>query len=163
MNQYLRKVINKYAGFDLYSILIKFTKFGTVGLSGVVINLSIFHLAFNTYDIGLNFSSILAFLVASINNYLWGYFWAFSSPTANLTLSFRNYLKYISFSIFGLMVNLFILNIIILVAGMEFYLLAQLLGIITAAFFNFIVFSIYVFKEDKIDEELSKKNYKLKA
>ncbi len=145
----LRDLINKYAGFDLFSKLIKFLKFGTVGFSGVIINLSIFYLSVNQFGLSLNLSAVAAFLIASVNNYFWGHYWAFASPLMEVQLSFTNYLKYLSFSGLGLGINLIVLNTITFLMGIDFYLLAQFMGILTAAFFNFTVFSLFVFKEEK--------------
>ena len=145
----LRDFINNYAGFDLFSSIIKFLKFGTVGFSGVIINLGIFYLSVNQFGLSLNLSSVTAFLIASVNNYLWGHYWAFASPLMEVELSFTSYFKYFSFSGLGLGINLIVLNTITFLMGIEFYLLAQFLGILTAAFFNFTVFSLFVFKEEK--------------
>ena len=82
-----------YVGFDLSSTIIKFLKFGTVGLSGVIINLIVFYLSFNQFGLSLNLSSVTAFFFASMNNYLWGHYWAFATPQMELQLSFTNYLN----------------------------------------------------------------------
>mgnify|MGYP006086840449 CR=1 FL=1 len=136
-------------GPDLFSIVIKFIKFGTVGVSGVVINLTIFNLSFIQFGLSLNISSIVAFLVASMNNYIWGHFWAFASDNFSSQVSYKSYFKYISFSTLGLAINLIVLNAVVASTGEDAYLVAQLLGIVTAAFFNFIVFSLFVFKDEK--------------
>ena len=136
-------------GPELFPIAIKFIKFGTVGVSGVAINLTIFNLSFIQLELSLNISSILAFLVASINNYIWGHFWAFASDKFSSQVSYKSYFKYISFSTLGLAINLIVLNAVVVFMGQDTYLIAQLLGIVTAAFFNFIVFSLFVFKDEK--------------
>ena len=145
----LRNLINNYAGFDLFSTILKFLKFSTVGFSGVIINLSIFYLSVNQFGLSLNLSSVTAFLIASVNNYLWGHYWAFASPLMEVQLSFTSYFKYFSFSGLGLGINLIVLNIITFLMGIDFYLLAQFMGIVTAAFFNFAFFRLFVFKEEK--------------
>ena len=145
----LRDLINNYAGFDLFSTILKFLKFSTVGFSGVIINLSIFYLSVNQFGLSLNLSSVTAFLIASVNNYLWGHYWAFASPLMEVQLSFTSYFKYVSFSGVGLGINLIVLNIITFLMGIDFYLLAQFMGIVTAAFFNFAFFTLFVFKEEK--------------
>tara|TARA_B100000029_G_C17530772_1_gene943187 strand:- start:24 stop:482 length:459 start_codon:yes stop_codon:yes gene_type:complete len=152
MVRFLKKKFIEVFGFNIFNILIKFIKFGIVGCSGVAVNLSVFTTCFTILELNLNFSAVNAFVVASVTNYLLGHFWAFKSPSSNFILSFRSYTKYLSFSGIGLAINLAVLNSVVYFIGIEFYLLAQLLAVVMAAFVNFTNFSLFVFK-DVADKE----------
>lgn len=122
----------------------KFLKFCTVGGSGFLINISIFYFFHNIMKMDINFSSILSFIVASLNNYIINTIWTFRS--AKSTLGYANYFKYLSANLTGLALNIGVLNIVVLVMGKQVALYAQLLGILSATTFNYLLSSKFVFK-----------------
>jgi dolichol-phosphate mannosyltransferase len=66
----------------------RFLKFGTVGASGTVVNISVLYLAqehiFNAVqqpEIKLNLSLVLAIFLATLNNFFWNRLWTWSDRT----------------------------------------------------------------------------------
>ena len=121
----------------------KFMKFCIVGAIGLLTNLSIFYITTNYIKLDINFSAIIAFLVSNLQNYIVNSKWTFIK--ANKKISFKRYLKYLSSYLFGLAVNLVILNVIVILFGDIYKFLGQILAIIVATIFNFKLSKYFVF------------------
>lgn len=121
----------------------KFIKFCIVGAIGLLTNLSIFYTTANYIKLDINFSAIIAFLVSNLQNYIVNSKWTFIK--ANKKISFKRYLKYLSSYLFGLAVNLVILNVIVILFGDIYKFLGQILAIIVATIFNFKLSKYFVF------------------
>lgn len=122
----------------------KFLKFCTVGGSGLLINISAFYFIHNIIKLDINFSSIFSFIAASLNNYIVNTIWTFRAAKSNL--GYVNYFKYLSANLTGLMLNIGVLNIVVLIMGKQMALYAQLLGVLSATIFNYLLSSKFVFK-----------------
>jgi len=122
----------------------KFLKFCTVGGSGLLVNIAMFYFLHSIMKIDINFSSIFSFIAASLNNYIINTIWTFR-PTKS-TLGYVNYFKYLSANLTGLALNIGVLNIIVLIMGNQVALYAQLIGILSATIFNYLLSSKFVFK-----------------
>jgi putative flippase GtrA len=60
-------------------------------------------------------------------------------------LNVRNFSRYVMVNIFGLIINLIVLNLLIYNFGLEFHIQAQFLGILSGMMLNFIFSKKVVF------------------
>jgi dolichol-phosphate mannosyltransferase len=122
----------------------KFLKFCTVGGSGLLVNITMFYFLNIIMKVDINFSSIISFIVASLNNYILNTIWTFrpiKSP-----LGYVNYFKYLSANLTGLILNIAVLNTVVFIMGKQVAIYGQLLGILSATTFNYYLSSKFVFK-----------------
>lgn len=122
----------------------KIVKFCIVGSVGLFINLCVFYVCANFFAFKVNISAVLAFVVASINNYVLNTFWTFGVTKTPVTRV--NYAKYLSSNLAGLVVNIVVLNIIFNMLGDNFAMLSQLIAVLSATAFNFILSHKFVFR-----------------
>jgi putative flippase GtrA len=125
------------------SIVNRLLKFGSVGILGVVTNLTIYTtLIF--LDLNYNLASSLAFVVAVSQNFMLNKRWTFKDHDREIKNMF---IKYFILNFFSFFLNLLILNIVIYFFGTEKYIqiVAQLLGIAGAMVTNFTGSHIVVF------------------
>ena len=98
------KLLAKLAGHPLPAWFFKkrFMKFGTVGASGIVVNLGVLYLcqeflfiAISSPDMRLNVSLATAIFFATVNNFYWNRRWTWSDrtrhPDKHLILHFGQY------------------------------------------------------------------------
>ena len=89
-------------------MLKKFLKFSVVGLSGTIVNLSIYTLLLKT-EMNYLLAAVVAFFFAVTNNFYWNFRWTF--PTRGLQRSTGNmYLRFFCISVFNLGINLGLLH-----------------------------------------------------
>ena len=122
-----------------------FLKFGLTGGAGTVVNLAVFYLFADLGGLSATLSSTAAFCIAVSFNYLINQNWTFRQESGR-TFHFSSYIRYVGVNIFGLLVNLFVLNALIWFFHPAFLLPLQAAGIAAAMLFNFILSKIYVFK-----------------
>jgi len=146
-------------------------KFGMVGSLGALTNLIIFffladfwkisHLiqTFNVYgyiirlDIHLTIFSMITFFIAATQNYLLNHFWTFKDVMVDDKISFFGFIKFIITSLFGLTVNLLVLNIINhFFPNLPLKVIAQAVGILFGMGFNFLGSKFFVFTKKKTTE-----------
>ena len=123
----------------------KLIKFGFVGVTGTILNLSVFYIMVSIFTIKINISSLCAFLVAVSSNYLLNHIWTFKAENEKIPINFEYYFSYIIGNLFGLLINLLVLNLIIYMMGHRVYMIAQLAGIFCGFLFNFIFAKKLVF------------------
>jgi dolichol-phosphate mannosyltransferase len=88
--------------------------FLAVGLSGVVVDMTILYLLHHNLDLPLTRSKILAGEVAIINNFLWNDRWTFSDVSMRQKgkrQQLRRFIKFNLVCLMGLVLNVIILNI----------------------------------------------------
>ena len=95
----------------------RFLRFGVVGLSGVFVDMILLYLLSDpsTLHLGLTRSKIIASEIAVINNFLWNDFWTFrdiSSQQKGWQKRIKRFLKFNFICLFGMGLNLLILNLI---------------------------------------------------
>lgn len=132
-------------------------RFGLVGILGAVINFAIYSGVMKFTTLGINVSSIAAFCVAVINNYIINHSWTFAAENHNNPINRTQFTYYVLGNLIGLSANLLVLNTIVAMVGIEFHIIGQLLGIACGMIFSFffakkVVFSSVVRMSRNISE-----------
>lgn len=117
------------------TFLLKFLKFGTVGLSGVLVDFGITYTCKEIIKIPKYVSNAIGFTVAAIWNYIFNRIWTFQSHDPEITYEF---LRFFSVSLIGLGINTLILWLLVSKFKMNFYV-SKLFAIGTVMIWNFIV------------------------
>ncbi|RMD45280.1 glycosyltransferase family 2 protein [Candidatus Pacearchaeota archaeon] len=140
-------LLKNLAGYLKYkkTVINEFVKFGIVGTTGAIINLSILYLL--TEKLGLYYilSAIISFLVAMSSNFFLNKIWTFKEKI-KIQIK-KKYLKFGVVSTFSLLVNLTFLYIFTEVFGI-YYLISQAIAIAIAWLLNFIGNKIWTFQNN---------------
>jgi len=139
----------------------RFMKFGTVGASGVLVNLGVLYLgqeflftAIHSHDMRLNVSLGLAIFCATANNFYWNRAWTWSDrtrhPDKHLILHFGQYALAVWV---GIVVQVVLTKL--LVAAHIYYLIANAAAIVLASVFNFLVNNFWTFRSHKPVDEIA--------
>lgn len=136
----------------------KLIRFGMVGMTGTIINFSVYFTASEVAHLGLNLSAILAFSVAVVNNYILNHRWTFKAVNGNNVINFRHFIYYLIGNIQGLAINLVVLNLVVFFVGIKFHLLGQMLGILFGMLSNFIFAKEFVFTTKRVVLKREKDN-----
>lgn len=142
----------------------RFIKFGIVGASGVVVNLTVLHLGheylFADIEAGYNkpyFSLVLAIGLATLNNFTWNRLWTWSDRVRNLEaheahgkpdwhLIGVEFGQYVTASAFGSTIQ-YVLTL--LLSSTMDYRLANIIAIATASVSNFLANDRWTFRRHK--------------
>lgn len=117
-----------------------FVRFCIVGFVGTASNLLVFYLVSKVANI--NIGAVVAFTFAVTQNYILNHSWSFRLHNAG-NFSIKSYYRYVFVNLFGLSLNLFVLNIL---AGLGLNtLLAQAIGVIAGMSLNYIGSYFFVF------------------
>ncbi len=119
----------------------RFLKFGLVGFSGVFVDMAIFYLLSDasTLGWGLTRSKVIASEIAVLNNFLWNDLWTFrdlSSLQFGWKKRIKRFVKFNLICLFGIGLNLIILNILVNYFGVNRYI-ANLIAIAIVTIWNF--------------------------
>jgi putative flippase GtrA len=121
-------------------------RFLLVGALGTILNITIFFIFADYLNFNANISSVIAFCVAVTQNYILNHVWSFKK-LVHFRVNRKSYIKYICVNIFGLMVNLIVLNVILMQFNPAIKTTAQLSGVLAGTFINFILSRFYVFNK----------------
>ena len=133
----------------------RFTKFGTVGLSGTIVNLIVLYinqeiLFKNVYPMErrLQISLAGAIFLATVNNYIWNRMWTWSDRKRRVKFGFFTQMVqyFVACSLAIGLQYLFTL----LFSRIIHYLIANIMAIILAAIFAYILNDIWTFAVKKI-------------
>lgn len=133
----------------------RFIKFGIVGASGVVVNLSVLYLGqeiiFESValeTLRLNLSLALAIFVATISNFTWNQRWTWHDRKALRTVPVViQFAQYALACWIGIAVQFGLTN---LFALFMHYLLANLIAVVIASLFNFVANDFWTFGRLKL-------------
>lgn len=117
----------------------RFLKFGLVGGSGVVVDMTILYVLHGVLGLGLTRSAIAAAEVAIISNFIWNDIWTFSDLSRqqrDRQRVFKRFLKFNLICLAGLVLKVLLLNVLFNLFGMNAYL-ANLLAIAAVTLWNF--------------------------
>ena len=135
----------------------RFMKFGTVGASGVVVNLSVLYLcqeflfvAIQSPGIRLNVSLAVAIFCATVNNFFWNRAWTwrdrFHHPDKHLLLHFG---QYALACWVGIVLQVLLTKFLVIYF---YYLVANATAIVFASVFNFLVNNFWTFRNNPAKE-----------
>jgi putative flippase GtrA len=124
-------------------------RFLFVGALGTVVNVMIFFIFADRLNFNASISSIIAFCIAVTQNYFLNHLWSFKK-FVNFQVNWKSYIKYVCVNIFGLIINLIVLNLILMQFNPTIKATAQLSGVLAGTFFNFILSKFYVFNKKSI-------------
>jgi len=125
----------------------KLFRFGIVGSIGAAINFLVYFVAAEHVHLGVNMSAICAFCVAVSNNYVLNHLWTFRVENESNAVNFRQFSYYFLGNIQGLIINLVVLNLVVIFAGISFHFWGQALGIVLGMLSNFIFAEKIVFNK----------------
>jgi dolichol-phosphate mannosyltransferase len=121
--------------------VLRFLRFGLVGLSGVFVDMALLYLLSDPSALGLGLtrSKIIASELAIINNFLWNDRWTFGDiarQQKGWNKRLKRLLKFNLICLAGLVLNVLILNILFNVFGINRYI-ANLIAIAAVTLWNF--------------------------
>ncbi|MGF1570001.1 MAG: glycosyltransferase [Nodosilinea sp.] len=119
----------------------RFVRFGVVGLSGVVVDMTILYLLHTTLGLPLTRSKLVSAEVAIVNNFVWNDAWTFADVSLlqqGWSARLKRFLKFNLVCLSGLVLNVLVLNIVYnLVLGQRWAYLANLIAIAVVTLWNF--------------------------
>lgn len=124
--------------FSLWKVE-RLIRFGLVGLSGVLVDLTVFYLMRDLLNLPLTRSAILSAEVAIINNFIWNDLWTFgdiSQVQKGFKKKFKRFIKFNIICLSGLVLNVMIVNILFNLFNFNDYL-AKLIAIVIVTVWNF--------------------------
>ena len=135
----------------------RFLKFGTVGASGTFVNLGVLYIgqeflfrAIAQPEMRLNFSLAGAILVATINNFTWNRIWTWQDRPRNQGRSILvQFGQYALACWVGILLQVVFTKILVVYLH---YLVANLIAIVFASVFNFIVNDLWTFRHSPTDD-----------
>jgi len=119
--------------------VMRFFRFGLVGLSGVFVDLGVFYLLRDSLNLALTRSAMASAEVAIVNNFLWNDLWTFRDITQQQRgkrQRLKRFLKFNLICLAGLILNVLIVNLLFNIFGVNEYL-AKLIAIVIVTFWNF--------------------------
>jgi len=122
-------------------VLLKFMKFGAVGISGLFVDFGITFLCKEIIKIPKYISNAIGFTMAASTNYLLNRIWTFQSQDPGIALEFS---KFFIVSLIGLGINTLILWLLVSKFKMNFYL-SKLFAIAVVMIWNFLANLLYTF------------------
>ena len=132
----------------------RFLKFGTVGASGTFVNLGglylaqeFLFLAIEPREFRLNFSLALAIFVATVNNFAWNRIWTWKDRQRDQGKSvIAQFGQYAVACWVGILLQVVITKVLVLYLH---YLMANLIAIVFAGVFNFVVNDFWTFRHHR--------------
>ncbi|HET7052430.1 MAG TPA: GtrA family protein [Solirubrobacterales bacterium] len=116
-------------------------KFGVVGASGYLINLAVFSILADSFDLHHIIAAIGAFCVALANNFLWNRHWTFESGDGHPGFQAA---RFLAVSLGALLINLVVLEALVSGTSMG-DLPAQAIAVAVAMPFNFLGNKLWTF------------------
>jgi dolichol-phosphate mannosyltransferase len=120
-------------------------RFCLVGASGVVVNYLTMWAAYDGLGLAYVLASIVAYILASANNFAWNKLFTFKDKVTGLGPVFVQYLKFISVTLPGLAINEGVLVALVELTGMD-PVWANLAGVLLATVSNFIGNKYFAFR-----------------
>lgn len=123
---------------QLKAITSRFFRFGLVGLSGLIVDMSMLYLFHGLLLWKLSFSAVLAAEIAIVNNFLWNDRWTFRDipRKQGQIYVFKRFLKFNVVCLIGVVLKVSLLNVFYTKFHINPYV-ANLLAILIVTFWNF--------------------------
>ena len=139
----IRKNSGRETGLD------QFIKFALTGGLGSITNLAIFFLCADLLNLPEIPVSIGCFLIAVTQNYIINQLWSFKTHTEGAGLSLKRWCMFTASSLFGLAVNITVMQLILLHWILPYKFIAQACGIAAGMVLNFCFSKYVVFRKKK--------------
>lgn len=121
--------------------IVKFLKFGVVGLTGVIVDFGFTILCKEVFKIQKYVANAIGFTLAASSNYYLNRIWTFESTNPEIALEYSEFLL---ISMIGLVINTLILYVLVSKFKMNFYL-SKIFAIGVVTVWNFFANAIYTF------------------
>lgn len=121
---------------------IKLIRFSIVGVGNTLINWSIF-LILNAFGVYYILSNIIAYIIATINSYIWNSLWVFKYGQG---LNINTSVKFFILNLVGLTVNTTIMYILVDILNFNKFI-ALVIASIFVVIMNYTINKLWVFKE----------------
>lgn len=121
---------------------LQFLRFGAVGASGYVVNLIVFAICVHPLAINYRVASVIAFLVAVMNNFWWNRHWTFAAKQAH---AFKQAMKFFVVSLVAFGFSYVVLVSLVDGAGLD-KVVAQAIAVFCAMPLSFIGQKLWSFK-----------------
>ncbi len=125
-----------------WEVLLKFIKFGAVGISGIAVDFGITYLCKEILKIQKYVSNAIGFTTAASTNYILNRIWTFQSTDPAI---FLQYSQFLIISLIGLGINTLILWILVSRYHKRFYL-SKLFAVAVVMIWNFLANYFFTFR-----------------
>ncbi|MDD5507368.1 MAG: GtrA family protein [Bacteroidales bacterium] len=125
-----------------WEVLMKFIKFGAVGISGIAVDFGITYLCKEILRIQKYVANAIGFTTAASTNYILNRIWTFHSTDPAI---FLQYSKFLIISLVGLGINTLVLWILVSRYKMRFYL-SKLIAVAVVMIWNFLANYFFTFR-----------------
>lgn len=125
-----------------WTILMRFVRFGIVGVSGTLIDFGVTWLCKEKLHWNKYVSNSLGFILAATNNYTWNRLWTFESQNSEI---FREYGSFVLIALIGLGLNNFVTWLLHEKAHWNFYL-SKLVAVGVVVIWNFSMNYVFTFR-----------------
>lgn len=122
--------------------LIKLIRFSIVGVGNTLVNWSIF-IILNAFGVYYIISNIIAYIIATINSYIWNSSWVFKYGQG---LNINTSVKFFILNLVGLTVNTTIMYILVDILNFNKFI-ALVIASIFVVIMNYTINKLWVFKE----------------
>lgn len=99
--------------------IFKLLKFGSVGISGMLVDFSITWICKDKLRINKYIANTIGFLLAATSNYILNRIWTFQSNNRQIT---KEYVSFLSISLIGLGINNLVIYVLIEKLDLNFYI-----------------------------------------
>lgn len=123
--------------------LIKLIRFSIVGVGNTLVNWSIFFLL-NAFGVYYIISNIIAYIIATINSYIWNSLWVFKYGQG---LNINTSVKFFILNLVGLTVNTTIMYILVDILNFNKFI-ALVIASVLVVMMNYTINKLWVFKEE---------------
>ena len=123
--------------------LIKLIRFSIVGVGNTLVNWGIFFIL-NAFGVYYIISNIIAYIIATINSYIWNSLWVFKYGQG---LDINTSVKFFILNLVGLTVNTTIMYILVDILNFNKFM-ALVLASVVVVIMNYTINKLWVFKEE---------------
>ena len=125
-----------------WTILMRFVRFGVVGVSGTLIDFGVTWLCKEKLHWNKYLSNSIGFILAATNNYTWNRLWTFESQNSEI---FREYGSFVLIALIGLGLNNFVTWLLHEKVHLNFYL-SKLVAVGVVVIWNFSMNYVFTFR-----------------
>lgn len=125
-----------------WTILMRFVRFGIVGVSGTLIDFGVTWLCKEKLHWNKYLSNSIGFILAATNNYTWNRLWTFESQSGEIV---REYTTFVLIALVGLGLNNLIIWLLHEKLHLHFYL-SKLIAIGCVMVWNFSMNYVFTFR-----------------